>query len=534
MNSIGATGSFVYPGGCGDVDYGQLDKTARQPSIPIRVPKGVGVITIQADDPLKTSYSVLYTEAKKRGIPITLIIPSMMSSLDVGGADPDLIRATDAQIAEMICKGGACPVFHSTSHDQWQADDLAWFKNEVLHNANYGDIKTTRTARADRWWDLDVADTPGDLIGAALQVTDFFETNGTGATHVDHEGFVPPGQWYDSGEAPDLLADSKYWDALREKWGRAFTLPGGGYIQSMPFDNHMDRIAPADAAGGYDTTKYQALIDAIIDGGQIAHIYWHEWLDNGETGATGEGSANAGKDPYTFFVLYDRLTGLLDAVQTAVKAGRLIVLGFGASAYIEEGEPVNLLPSLRAQGFQDNSLPGGWGAIFYSGSIGTYLSHKFDGKWAMDGPFLRVNRNGEAADRDIGWWHVGQSQGCQSYILSGYARVTSGAEKPKIIIYGALPEDHLTVDGTRMDRPTRITTGTETVGGLLTQPLYSYTMNGTDNVDISSSTLTYFQIPFTLPRPLTRYGILLTTSRADTPAASIVEYNQLRLMPNGV
>jgi len=530
---LGATGAFVYPGGCGDVDYGQLDKTARQPSIPIRVPKGVGVMTIQADDPLKTSYSVLYTEAKKRGIPITLVIPSMMSSLDVGGADPDLIRATDAQIAEMICKGGACPVFHSTSHDQWKADDLTWFKNEVLYNANYGDKKTSRTYRADGWWDLGVADTPGDLIGAALQVTDFFETNGTGATHVDHEGFVPPGQWYDSGEAPDLAANSEYWDVLREKWGRAFILPGGGYIQSIPFDNHMDRIAPADAAGGYSAAKYELLVNAIIDGGQIAHLYWHDFMDNGETGANGEGSANPGKPPYTYFVLYDRLIGLLDAVQSAVKAGRLIVLGFGASSYIEQGEPVNLLPSLRSECFQDVTLATGWGAIFHSGSISTYLSHHDSGVNARSGPQFRVNRMGEAESRDIGWWHVGQSQGCQSYILSGYAKKLTGSAKPKVVIYGALPEDHLTVDGNRIDRATRITTSTETVGGLLAQPLYSYVMDGTDNVLIDSSTWTYFQIPFTIPKPLTRYGILLTTEFTDGVEGNVY-FNELKLTPNGV
>jgi len=500
-------------------------------ALPIRVPEGVGILTIQVDDPLKTSYTVLYAEAKKRGIPITLVIPSMMSSLDADGVGAALIRATDIQVAEMISKGGACPVYHSTSHDQWQANDNGWFKNEVAYNCEYGDTKTTRTAKATRWWELAVADTPGDLIAAQIQANGFFDTDSTGATHITFEGFIAPGQWYEAGEAGDVTSLSDYWDILRTKWGKAFILPGGNYIQQHP-DHQMGRVTIADAAGGYTEAKMVNLIEAITLGGGVCHIYSHEFLDNGETGAAGEGSANAGENPYSYYVDYDHLVALLNAVYTAVEDGKLMVLGFGASTYVERGTPVNLLQSLRGEDFQDVGLAAGWGAIYYSGSTTTYCNHRDTGVNASDGPKLLINRQAEVADRTIGWWHNGEiTTGCQQFILSGWSRINSGTADPKIVIYGGTGTDNLTVAGSIINRPTVITTGTEAVGGVFTKPLYSYTLDGTDNVDVDGD-WTYFQIPFTLPKPFVRYIILLTTEY-DVAAATI-EYQQLKLIPNGI
>jgi len=338
----------------------------------VRVPSGVGLLAFWADDPLKTSYTVLFAECKKRGIPITLGIPSTMSSLAPAGTESvalyGLLRATDAQVSEMCLKGGAGFVYHSTSHGSFSGQsDKAWFKNEVALGADIGQslpglvgITTTGIDRANL--------TPGDRISD--QIPTQLSYGPTEECYLSAQGFLDPGEWYNAGESDSVEADNEYWDILRAKWGPCVMMYGGRHLQPI---GAIQPMCLRHTITDKTTAEIQAIIDAAIATGTCVHMYCHEFLTSG---AAGSGKVD---QVYSSSISNANLVTILNYIQTKMEAGTLKVLSAGAALVAEVGTVINLLENgdLGKMSWIDPTVkPGGWARLRYAESNSASLGRR--------------------------------------------------------------------------------------------------------------------------------------------------------------
>jgi len=166
-----------------------------------------------------------------------------------------------------------------------------------------------------------------------------------------------------------------------------------------------------------------------------------------------------------------------------------------------------------------------------------------------DDDFLEINR-ASAEDPLCGYYTVvSRLSNLQSYILEGYAWRSYGTERPRIIVYGSTDEAILVAPSSDpenvkeyytqvpLDVYVEGGTGDQIVTGLLRKPLYTYDLDGVDAMSAGEAEDTWekFRIPFTIPEPLARFAILLTTTGVTdgTGDACEIRYRDLRLIPAG-
>jgi len=451
----------------------------------VRVPSGVGVLVLWADDPLKTSYTVLFAECKKRGIPISLCIPSTMSSLAPAGTEAGavwgLLRATDAQVAEMCLKGGAGFVYHSTSHGQFSGQsDKGWFKNEVALGADIDQSLPGLTGLSELR-EIDRANlTPGDRISA--QIPTQLSYGPATEMYLSAQGFVAPGQWYEAAEADSVNTDNEYWDILRAKWGQYATMYGGRYFQPIGAMQPM-ALRHTMAIGSSGETKTTAnilsIIDAAIASGTCVNLYCHEFLTSG-----GEGSEKPAKSSYSAKIPNADLVTILNYIQTKMEAGTLKVLSFGASCVAETGTAINLLENgdLGKMSWNDPTVkPSGWARLRYQEASNATLGRR--AATAGDLAHVYIDRTANANTGTLmGWYTVfDRFDNCESFLLRGKVRIKSGGNKPRILIYGGLSSDTLKIkDGSTVFEATDIQNHAGSLTGLFNQLLYKYEFDDAD------------------------------------------------------
>lgn len=444
----------------------------------VRVPSGTGLLVLWADDPIKTAYTVLFAECKKRGIPITLGVTSTISSLGpVGYSAPPLtdylVRVSDAQLAEMLLKGGASFIYHSTSHGQWSGQsDKAWFKNEAvlgadIHQALPGlvGITTTNIDRAGL--------TPGDRISA--QIPTQLSYGPTSEMYMSAQGFMPPGEWYEAGESDSIGWDSEYWDILRAKWGQCLMMYGGRSFQPI---GAIQPTCLRHTIVDKTTAQIQAIIDAAIATGTCVHMYCHEFLTSG-----GAGSGYVSQ-VYSSALTNADLVTILNYIQTKMEAGTLKVLGGGAAMVAEVGTAINLLENgnMGTMSWADpTAKPRGWARLRYQEASNVTLGRR--AATSVDLAHVYIDRTNAANTGTMMGWYTTYERfdHCESFLLRGKVRAKSGGNKPRILIYGGLSSDTLKIkDGTRSFEAIDIQNHAGSLTGLFNQLLYQYEFDGTD------------------------------------------------------
>jgi hypothetical protein len=505
-------------------------------NFPIQIPDGVAVISIISDDPILTAHSVLYQECKKRGIPITLSTPSMISSL----SPIQLYHATPLQLAEMLCKGGSTYAYHSTSHWQWQGhSDDPWFTREVAEGHSYGGSGTVRDllgpppVNPAYGRTQTVVETPGDVVAAIIQAsgTAIFDTSDVGAEYITADCFHAPGQWYEDGEVEALVPGSEYWQILRNEWGESVVLEGASWVQSIPTNKRHDR----QTIGSYsNSSQLVNALDGVVEVGGAAHYFAHEWLAVGETGGTNEGSARPGQEAYTDAILNATLVTFLDAIEDHVQAGNLIVMGSGAIANAVRGTPLNLISNSDFTIDHHTSASGveGWGRV--SDKSSTEITELYKGS---DSGHDYVLINKKTRTVRIGFYTFGENMtDTEAFLITGWVKVSTGTTDPQIVIYGgdaaAVPTRTISSSVTRMVEPAdkydEDAAGQAPLGGLMSQPLYTYEFDGTEAL-AANGTWAYFTVPFSLPKPLCRWAIMLTTTNGDD---SEIWFSDVKIHPN--
>lgn len=475
----------------------------------VKVPSGVGIVTITADDPMKSCYTVLYPECKKRGIPFTLAMPSMISFISPAGAEDNpersQARATDEQIKEMLLNGNTY-YYHSTSHANWRADDLNWFINEAVYGAYAGDVLPALDPDSLMYDETDREGlTPGDRVAARIALDGTW--SGAGAREIRPQGFMPNGQWFKMGEVEALSVDSPEFEAAYARWNRSMMIHGGRKISPVPQPSQVIRLGITDNT----LARNKAYIDEAIATGGAVHFFSHEFLASGESYNTaGAGSAknasaypyngtyNSGTDTYaagqsTQSVPYTDLTGLLDYIQTKVKAGTLVALGCGAAMVADVGTPTNLagngdMSKANGDGNVVGSsipIPSGWSTIKEASALSFGCTNTIAA--TGDRPYISVLRTGAASPLQTfvrsGWWTTfNKTNKCETFLLRGKVRTRQGILKPRIMIYGANEAITQSVAGVpeNVYSPQPLIDYDKPVGGLFDYELARIELSGTN------------------------------------------------------
>lgn len=166
-------------------------------------------------------------------------------------------------------------------------------------------------------------------------------------------------------------------------------------------------------------------------------------------------------------------------------------------------------------------------------------------------PFVFHNRApaGETADTRVfsGWWTLGEVEANnETYILSFYARLGASSTNvhPVVTVFGSSTEPAAyTASGTTTylydyyDKPGVNISSAMTLAGMLEHPLYEYTCDGSDCMDVpwdADMGWTQVRIPLTIPKPIRHIAILFSTSILETPENIAVHFAGPVLMtPNG-
>lgn len=473
---------------------------------PIYVPENVGVLTFESDDLLITTWTVLYTECRKRGIPITLVVPGIWSMM-IGG---QFNLCTDEQVGRMVCDGGAELVYHSLSHWHWQ-DDLSWYKYETVMGCKYG----TGPAIANHP-ECNFVESPiEDRIAAVLQQETFFESNGHGAELIRVKGFCPPGHWYgyDKVGSFDSRDERMVWTMQHYK--AFFGFGCSARFQNIPAGRRQVRLTYTDL------TQQQRLnlIDQLAGSNMVCHMYAHEWLDPNGHGSMSDGGA------YSWNVSYGDLTELLDAMEEKIENGTLIVMSGSAACNVIRGKRewadklVNGNHSIPYYG-NPCGQPAGWSrlkadnTVWCPGHGGTLVWANSGGP--DNGRYIVID-NDDSEYRPCWEQSLQLDTECRQWLLCGYAKkwddvtgdakITIGAVKPSL--------------GSSAAR---------------TYPLYEFLLGGEEHgggplKDIpATGEWTYFQVPFAIPEPLLHISIKFHGEGSDAR----VGFAQLSIYPNGI
>jgi len=365
-------------------------------SLPIRVPDGTAVISMMCDDPLRASHSVFYRECRRRGIPITLNTPSVMSTyVPIGLEDTkNYYRMSNAEFSEILTRGGGCLIYHSTSHREpigvdpgnpWpNFEDLAdWYESEIT-GVDYREAISAISNREDA--PVRSGKTLGDIVNEWLQTSqtawgagekatgtivshegrnwiattttsaepswdetdwDFYPiaTEMDDAQFITAQGHMPPGNWMDAGAQGWMPTNSAVYKAGYERWGDQQALYPGQYEVDMPrksiYQGYRGLPSSLNSVG-----ENRAFVDTIIADGKFMICFSHDWLDDGETLATdGGGSAKAGSTAISDSGLakIDFETGLSEARQLSRQNCRTTNSSADAVFYVDQEWPLSCI-----------------------------------------------------------------------------------------------------------------------------------------------------------------------------------------------
>ncbi len=368
-------------------------------SLPIQVPDGMAIIAMMCDDPLSASYNVFYRECRRRGIPITLDTPSIMSTYAPIGLEDfgNYYRMPNPQFSEILTRGGGCLLYHSTSHanpaggsdgEPWSDFEAlaTWYANEV-RGVDYLEIISAIVGRSD----VPVRGrlTLGDIINKWLQTsypaweageyatneivsyigrnwiattttsavpswsetdwnTYYIASTMADAQWVTAQGFMTPGNWSDPGASGWAGQNSAVFRAGFERWGYQFALYPGALEVPIPRTSQYQFVRGLPSSLN-STAANRVFIDNIITNEQFMIAFSHDWLDDGETLSTdGGGSAKSGNTAIQDSgrtPTYDKLIDFLNYIKTKVDAGELVALGAGAGMAATRGTPINIWPN---------------------------------------------------------------------------------------------------------------------------------------------------------------------------------------------